>query len=411
MFSNDKYDIIIIILVAFILFLIIYNCLPCKTTSESFESVMEATTPESENKIVSEKLLPSNSISQQITDIEINIPVHLSEKYAIPMSDQTKESIATNKNLINNLLDELKSSDVVNPELINDKIKSENMKISNIVKAEYLDNLSDKLISEGDNDMGNLLKQSATITKLKTESLVKMDTLQELVSQEIAKPNSEGSSHLKKILTEYYHHLYKLKEILKYISILNENINNNSFDLSASKLRSQENKIKLLNNIEIYKSLSHNLSENDNNIIEQKINEIMEALKNSEITQEEINDNKYNALIKPEVVKSNSEKDENIIPKVGIIKSEISGNEVPITIVSEKKETVSIPKSVKNVNFDDMILPINMQEKNNVEGYMQNNLLFANHMSYDYDMVNKKKQIFSKIVGYDINASYDNNVL
>jgi hypothetical protein len=331
MFSNDKYDIIIIILVAFILFLIIYNCIPCKTTSESFESVMEATTPESENKIISEKLLHHN-----IDDIEINIPVHLSEKYAIPMSDQTKDSIATNKNLINNLLDELKSSDVVNPELINDKINSENMKISNIVKAEYLDNLSDKLISEGNNDMGDLLKQSATITKLKTESLIKMDTLQELVSQEVAKPNSDGSNNLKKILTEYYHHLYKLKEILKYISILNENINNNSFDLSASKLKNQENKIKLLNNIEIYKSLSHNLSENDNNIIEQKINEIMEALKNSEITQEEITDNKYNALIKPEVTKSNSEKNDNIIPKVGIIKSEISGNEVP-----EKKRNCS----------------------------------------------------------------------
>jgi hypothetical protein len=81
----------------------------------------------------------------------------------------------------------------------------------------------------------------------------------------------------------------------------------------------------------------------------------------------------------------------------------------------KKKETVPVTKSVKNVNFDDMILPINMQEKNIVDGYdnnMQtNNLLFANHLSYDYDTVNKKKQIFSKIVGYDINASYDNNVL
>ena len=172
MFSNDKYNTIIIILVVFILFLITYNCIPSSTNAESFESVQESVNSKSINsesinselqnavkqEIISEKFLHHN-----INDIDINIPIHLSEKYIVPLSNQTKDAIATNKNVINDLLNELKSSGT-NQELINDKINSENMKISNIVKAEYLDNLSDKLISEGNSDDGNLIKQFQNTT-------------------------------------------------------------------------------------------------------------------------------------------------------------------------------------------------------------------------------------------------------
>jgi hypothetical protein len=398
MFSNDKYNTIIIILVVFILFLITYNCIPSSTNAESFESVQESVNSELQNselqnavkqEIISEKFLHHN-----INDIDINIPIHLSEKYVVPLSDQTKDAIATNKNVINDLLNELKSSGT-NQELINDKINSENMKISNIVKAEYLDNLSDKLISEGNSDDGNLIKQSANMTRLKAESLIKMDSLQELVTQELAKSSLDNNStNVKKILTEYYHHLYKLKEILKYISILNDNINDNSFDLSASKLRNQENKIKLLNSIEIYKSLSINnkLSDSDTKIIEGKINKIMDALKNSESSQEEITDNKYNTLIKSEVSSSNL----------------LSSNNVPIK--SEIVHSNNLPKS-KSVHFDDLILPINNQEKNIVDGYDNNNNLLADNRSYEYDAINKKKQIFSKIVGFDNHDDYDNYLL
>ena len=134
------------------------------------------------------------------------------------------------------------------------------------------------------------------------------------------------------------------------------------------------------------------LSDSDTKIIEGKINKIMDALKNSESSQEEITDNKYNTLIKSEVSSSNL----------------LSSNNVPVK--SEIVHSNNLPKS-KSVHFDDLILPINNQEKNIVDGYDNNNNLLADNRSYEYDAINKKKQIFSKIVGFDNHDDYDNYLL
>lgn len=450
MLSTNNF--IIIILVFFILILFSMNCYNLikseKVKKEKFG--LEESESESHVSLISEvdyskysdinslhsnlqsNLVPESNttfaayLHHQIVDEDIKIPAELSEQNTFILSNHTKRVIDVNNSIITNLLNELKENNE-DEDIINSKIQSENTKIANIIRAEYLDQLSQKFAEEGNDDNSYFLKHSADIIRLKTESLIKMDSLQEIIDKELSnyknnnvsnnlssieqqverhklinqkiKRENNDNSNLKRILTEYYHHLYKLKQILKYIRMINNSTKSKDF-LQSESLNNQENKIKLLNNLEEYKYNS-----NSNNIvINKKINTIISALAESEFQQKNINNDKYNKIINFQPISENQN-----------LKSIPSNSEL---ITSKKfinsKPSSDTPVKIFNDIFDDSVYIDTFMKFNNIEikntaeyKYTENDNPnnIVEYSEYDskseYNNIHKNKSIEYPTMGYE----------